>query len=252
VVPAPPVREETLVESFLPLIVSAPRKVSTAIDTPLTMSWNWKRWLPRDSRGGPTPDPRYKTFNEYLGFLKQHHLGDVLRKELKPDACELIAELSAEHQFTNILEIGRSRGFSFGLFRYLNPAAFVVSIDIVHRPEADRVAEQFDDNYLFIVGTSKAVRHLGLQFDLVLIDGDHSYAGAKQDWENVQSSLAPSSIVLFDNVYHPAHCGRVFEEITGFEKKFYLDGYTELKTGHREAGDVNQGIGIVYCQQQSE
>ena len=45
----------------------------------------------------------------------------------------------------------------------------------------------------------------GQTFDLILIDGDHSEAGARQDLMDVYSSLAPQGLLLFDDVYFASH-----------------------------------------------
>lgn len=54
-------------------------------------------------------------------------------------------------------------------------------------------------------------------FDLILVDGDHSYEGASADMENSWSKLAPGGYMVIDDLIHPAHsylCGLVdrFEE----------------------------------------
>ena len=42
-------------------------------------------------------------------------------------------------------------------------------------------------------------------FDLILVDGDHSEAGAHQDLQNVFPRLAPGGMLVFDDIAHPAH-----------------------------------------------
>lgn len=41
--------------------------------------------------------------------------------------------------------------------------------------------------------------------DLILVDGDHSEAGARADLENVLPLLADGGYLVFDDIAHPAH-----------------------------------------------
>jgi hypothetical protein len=45
----------------------------------------------------------------------------------------------------------------------------------------------------------------GRQFDLILIDGDHTAAGAAQDLEDCAGLLAPEGRLIFDDIGHPDH-----------------------------------------------
>jgi predicted O-methyltransferase YrrM len=42
-------------------------------------------------------------------------------------------------------------------------------------------------------------------FDMILVDGDHSDAGAGRDLENALRLLAPGGVLVFDDITHPAH-----------------------------------------------
>jgi predicted O-methyltransferase YrrM len=52
----------------------------------------------------------------------------------------------------------------------------------------------------------------GLEF--ALIDGDHTYAGAKRDWQAIEPLLNVRSAVFLDNMEHADGCGRFFSELT--------------------------------------
>lgn len=54
----------------------------------------------------------------------------------------------------------------------------------------------------------------GEQFDLVLVDGDHSSLGASADLANVLPLVSPGGFVLFHDISHPAHryLSTVFDE----------------------------------------
>jgi hypothetical protein len=42
-------------------------------------------------------------------------------------------------------------------------------------------------------------------FDLVLVDGDHSYHGGMSDLENTWPLVRPGCCVVFHDIFHPAH-----------------------------------------------
>lgn len=43
------------------------------------------------------------------------------------------------------------------------------------------------------------------QFEMITIDGDHTYEGAKLDLELAFKHLAPGGVLVFDDIYHHAH-----------------------------------------------
>ena len=162
--------------------------------------------------------------SKYLKFLTAHDLGvRGSQRALRPDVCEFIADVTSGITVTSILEIGRAVGHSFGFFRYLYPNAHVVSIDINHVEVADEVAALFDDNFLFVDGDSSSLENMKKVFDVVLIDGDHSYKGCKKDWDNIQMHIRPGSVVLFDDLGHGGGCGNVFHELTSYRKATLSD-----------------------------
>jgi len=64
----------------------------------------------------------------------------------------------------------------------------------------------YDGEVVFLDGDSKqTVPTLRKQFDLVLVDGDHSAEGARADLDNVLPLLAPEGCVVFHDITHPAH-----------------------------------------------
>ena len=68
----------------------------------------------------------------------------------------------------------------------------------------------FDGRRVFLDGNSRdtipaLMPEQAEAFDLVLVDGDHSYEGGNADLENVWPLVKPGGVVLFHDITHPAH-----------------------------------------------
>lgn len=148
-------------------------------------------------------------YENYLKLLKNNN-------QPKGRHCWRVAEWLCSHKgdFKSILEIGRDKGHSLGLFKHLWPESKIISIDIVEHKEVFGILDLFKahDSVKLINGGISNLRTEKI-FDLVLIDGDHSYSGAKKDWEGIQQNIKEGSIVIFDDLDHPGGCGRAFFEV---------------------------------------
>ncbi len=88
------------------------------------------------------------------------------------------------HRISSFLEIGSAYGWTATFIHHIlkkrNPDLVSYSVDNQSNPYAFL---NFHSGVHFVQGTSRTVsRHA---FDLVLIDGDHSYEGVKYDYEQV-------------------------------------------------------------------
>lgn len=68
----------------------------------------------------------------------------------------------------------------------------------------------FDGRRVFLDGNSRdtipaLVPEKADAFDLVLVDGDHSYEGGKADLQNVWPLVKPGGAVVFHDITHPEH-----------------------------------------------
>lgn len=196
------------------------------------------------SQRGCTEDD-FPQYSSYLKRLESCGIDETMfGKLIGPLQCEEIFNSVKSEFVLNILEIGRSKGHSFGFFKHSFPNAKVVSIDIVHDKDCDVVASCFDKNYEFLIGTSKLLEQREDKYDIILIDGDHSYEGALADWENVQGSFGDNCIVCFDDIARTkTHrknfgCGKAFNEIQDYRKQVFKD-----KRGIPH-------LGIVYIEQE--
>jgi predicted O-methyltransferase YrrM len=103
-----------------------------------------------------------------------------------------------------ILEIGRFNGGSTFLLACANRNVPIHSIDIAPKDDA-LLLELFRRNGIgqnvnLIVGDSRERRDLG-QFDLIFIDGDHTYEGCYADIATWYDDLAPNGHIVFHDSY---------------------------------------------------
>jgi predicted O-methyltransferase YrrM len=150
-----------------------------------------------------------KKYEDYLRLLADNN-------QPKGRSCWRVAEWLCSHEgnFRSILEIGRHKGHSLGLFKYLWPNSKIVSIDIEEHKEVFGILDLFDaHNSVDLINGNISSLSTDEIFDFVLIDGDHYYHSAKKDWEGIQKNISKGSIVLFDDLDHPCGCGKAFREI---------------------------------------
>ena len=103
----------------------------------------------------------------------------------------------------HILEIGFNAGFSTIIMLLANPAVHVTAIDICEHSYVkwcvNVVQELFPNRITFIEGDSKRVfpGDCWHSYDVIHIDGDHSYEGAANDLQNALAA-APAIVILDD------------------------------------------------------
>ena len=153
-----------------------------------------------------------------------------------------------------VAEIGCLCGRSAVLMSYVANSVSTFDIfenydlidDEAQRKHYKKISLNFKHNYKMIkdnlwkyenigvfTGTSESLvvlaRHTGL-YDFVFIDGDHSYNGAKKDFENALNVIKPDGIIAF-------HDSNVYEEGMGVWK--LMD---ELKKDARYTLQEQEGV----------
>lgn len=141
--------------------------------------------------------------------------------EQKPEEFKGLLDLLASSDNRKYaLEIGSNYGgTSFGLCHiYEN----VISLDIKHHPNFDKIRESFPSyNYIISDSTSNdtvnLIKSLDIKFDLIFIDGDHSYEGVKNDYEKYKQFLSDDGYLAFHDIIQ----SKETEEYNIFVSKFW-------------------------------
>lgn len=148
----------------------------------------------------------------------------------------LIYYLIRKHNLTSFLEIGFGRGYAtFCAARAFHDAGIVgkiVTVDpALEESYIKTLHNVFPQDWFkyvkFMKGTSQqVVPTLNESFDLVYIDGDHSYEGTKSDWDMTKGMW--NKFMLFDD-YHlhtkvdpGIQCAHLIDEIDDPSKELII------------------------------
>ena len=118
----------------------------------------------------------------------------------------LLAEILKKSQPTRVLEIGFNTGFGSALF--LSHGCNVTSFDIGKHDYVARCKEIVDDVFpgrheLVLGDSALTIPQYATDdpFDLVFIDGKHSYRGCMVDLLNCIDHSKPNALVVVDDVF---------------------------------------------------
>ena len=139
----------------------------------------------------------------------------------------LICSLMKQYNLKTCLEIGFGRGYtSLCVAKYLHDMGIdgkITSIDPNFDQNQLSLLQKVYPNQWFskiqlLQGTSvDVVPTLNEKFDLIYVDGDHSYEGTKLDWEMCKDKF--STIMVFDDYHLPSksdpgiQCAKAINEI---------------------------------------
>lgn len=180
-----------------------------------------------------------------------------------PNELAFFAGFCIDHGVRSYLEVGIQHG---GLLAFMETACQFETVAGVSYEERETLRSRRADhpNWAVFIGDSHSLEYrawrAGLgQIDLVMIDGDHSYAGVKADYE-LELSM-PSRYIAFHDIANKA-CGvpRLWNEIPDDRK---LGSFTngdpavrmlitirdrnseDFYSRHIEKHGIGAGIGIV-------
>jgi len=179
--------------------------------------------------------------------LAHKNSGSVMRSHTL-----LLYEIALESKPDNILELGvGTKGQSTQIFLSAleeNENGRLFSIDInVRRSIYERIEDRFGKYWTMIIGDSHSQivynQVKDIKFDLIFIDGDHSYEGVKKDFEMYVPLLKDGGLLLMHDTIN-AH-----EGVKDFWKEIKYPK-VNLEFGKSYKGSI-PGMGIIQkCKNQ--
>jgi len=148
----------------------------------------------------------------------------------------LIYSLIRKYNIKSMLEIGFGRGYgSFCAAKAMEDHGIDGTITTID-PNFDRnhlqnLSKIFPQSWFakmnFVQGKSVDVLPTLDKFDMIYIDGDHTYEATKSDWELCKDKW--NKVVLFDDYHLPTkekdeniQCAKVIDQIEGYEKELII------------------------------
>jgi cephalosporin hydroxylase len=198
-----------------------------------------------------------RTVRDHIGFTQRHMgVGSVQ----KPEEIEAAIDYMNTETCRYICEIGtESGGPNFLLGHLLKPAEMVVGIDLFvrHKPHLRRFRRPGQELHYFD-GSSRTdqmaerLRRVlqGRQLDVLFIDGDHHYHGAKADFLLYHSFVREGGFILFHDIV-PDHAQRFGKASGGWSGgvptlwKELKAFYPENREFIRDPDQDGMGIGVL-------
>jgi predicted O-methyltransferase YrrM len=145
---------------------------------------------------------------EDLAFLFSSHQLHHAIISMAVDEAAYLYRLARGLREATVVEIGRSKGGSTLLLAAaVGEGSHVCSYDLHVKPtaggESDRELRDalarygLADRVTLLVADSRTAQPPGTPCDLVLVDGDHTYAGVRGDYEHWRGTIRPGGHLLF-------------------------------------------------------
>lgn len=170
-------------------------------------------------------NPRDPNYKKHGAFYRSNYERGIL-----------IYYLIRQHNLSSMLEVGFGRGYATMCAARAFHDAGVAGRIVTVEPNLDErylqalqtvVPKEWFKYVEFAHGTSQEVLpQVNERFDLVYIDGDHSYAGTKHDWEHTKDKW--DRFLLFDDYHLPSkgdpgiQCSQLIDEIDDATKELII------------------------------
>jgi cephalosporin hydroxylase len=149
--------------------------------------------------------------------------GGINLQQVPDEIVNCINEIiSSKKDIKNFLEIGSAAGGTSFLFDYVFDLENIVIIDDNQhpkhglRPENLKKAKGKVNEFIGNSQTPDAIdfiKNLKMKFDVILIDGDHSYAGVTLDIKNYEPFLNKGGFLILHDIEIVPSVKTVFEEL---------------------------------------
>lgn len=131
------------------------------------------------------------------GYVKQ------MVRETQPKSILEIGTWRGDRALDMLSEVPHAKYYGFDLFEDATEWTDADEKNVKAHWTMDDVWERLSkyDISLTKGNTRHTLRSFNSPVDFVFIDGGHSLATIRSDWENVRRCLKPSTVVLFDDYY---------------------------------------------------
>jgi len=167
--------------------------------------------------------------------------GGINLQQRIDEIVDLLMFLIENTEFVDFLEIGAASGGNTFVFnKYLNIVSTCIVDDNKHPKHGLRPENLKDIEYDEFIGNSQSkeaieyVRNKGMLFDIIFIDGDHSYNGVKLDTINYIEYLKTGGYVIYHDTV-TQNCPGVVRWIKELTEGYY-DNIEYIKTFYTHLG----------------
>jgi len=157
-------------------------------------------------------------------------------------------EYSTKQNIENFLEIGFHAGYTITILNKIFNFKNIVAVDTFQEfvdGNSLRANHRFK-NLILVCGNSTTDRTIEIvktfsEYDLILIDADHSYEIVKQDFENYKNLLSKNGIILLHDVKSNSFSG-----VTKLWNEIENSNDYKTKTIFYDDYPIKAGIGMIY------
>lgn len=158
--------------------------------------------------------------------------------QIKSEFLALL-KLMQEKRVRSVFEIGTNKGGT--AYGFCSVGCFVDSVDIQKLPEIAKVNYEFPWKFNFHQMYSKDVSVMHL-YDMLFIDGDHSYDAVKLDYERFVGNVEFGGIVVFHDIKDTELHAKQNCHVAKFWKEIRGENYVEFCDPLEQWG----GIGVKF------